>query len=313
MFIGGPFSGDDVISPKEAHGDDLLAQALAAMVIDGGPQVLKLASGGGLAHHARRPALLSGLQDFHACDVRIEGLTPGRSASTERAPPTRSFASPRKTSRPGVGERLGARVRTAEPDHMMACVDEFPNKTGTDEAGGTRQKYSHPAPLVWAGFRLLSPYRQHGRRFLVNHLRMRVFRSRSSERMGSVLPLCAVLSLNHVAAPWAASTPARGPPPGAIAGLPRRGGLARSEICPGYINRIAHLIDEALRCVARTRLINERLSRGISGDCHRLSTPKALAHASRYSSMSSLFYRPLPSRGHQLCYRWNAIALPFQL
>lgn len=28
--------------------------------------------------------------------------------------------------RPGTSGRLGARVRTTEPDHVMACVDEFP-------------------------------------------------------------------------------------------------------------------------------------------------------------------------------------------
>ncbi len=38
--------------------------------------------------------------------------------------------------RPGMGERLGARVRTAEPDHVMACVDEFRNEKATDKAGG---------------------------------------------------------------------------------------------------------------------------------------------------------------------------------
>jgi hypothetical protein len=32
--------------------------------------------------------------------------------------------------RPGTRERLGACVRTAEPDHMMACVDEFRNEKG---------------------------------------------------------------------------------------------------------------------------------------------------------------------------------------
>ena len=48
--------------------------------------------------------------------------------------------------RPGTGERLGARVRTAEPDHVMACADEFRNEIGTDKAGGAGQKHSHPAP-----------------------------------------------------------------------------------------------------------------------------------------------------------------------
>lgn len=30
--------------------------------------------------------------------------------------------------RPGTGERPGAHVRTAEPDHAMACVDQFRNQ-----------------------------------------------------------------------------------------------------------------------------------------------------------------------------------------
>ena len=36
--------------------------------------------------------------------------------------------------RPGSGERLGARVRTAEPDHVMACADQFRNQRRADES-----------------------------------------------------------------------------------------------------------------------------------------------------------------------------------
>jgi hypothetical protein len=35
--------------------------------------------------------------------------------------------------RPRPGERLGARIRMAEPGHVMACVDEFRNEKGTDK------------------------------------------------------------------------------------------------------------------------------------------------------------------------------------
>jgi hypothetical protein len=52
---------------------------------------------------------------------------------------------------PGAGERRGARGRTAEPNYVMACVNEFRNEKGTDESGGACQKHSHPAPLVCAG------------------------------------------------------------------------------------------------------------------------------------------------------------------
>jgi len=45
--------------------------------------------------------------------------------------------------RPATGERLGARIRTAEPDHVMACVDEFRNQKRTDKAGGAGKKHSH--------------------------------------------------------------------------------------------------------------------------------------------------------------------------
>ena len=38
---------------------------------------------------------------------------------------------------PGAGERLGARVRTAEPDHVMACIDQFRNQIRTDKAGSS--------------------------------------------------------------------------------------------------------------------------------------------------------------------------------
>ena len=36
--------------------------------------------------------------------------------------------------------RLRARVRAAEPDHMMTCVDEFRNEKRTDKASRTRNK-----------------------------------------------------------------------------------------------------------------------------------------------------------------------------
>ena len=45
--------------------------------------------------------------------------------------------------RPGTGKRLGARIRTAEPDHMVARLNEFRNEMRTDEAGGACQKHSH--------------------------------------------------------------------------------------------------------------------------------------------------------------------------
>jgi hypothetical protein len=54
------------------------------MVIDGGPQVLKLASSGGLAHHARRPAAVLWLAGFLACDVRVEGLRNCRTLCIDR-------------------------------------------------------------------------------------------------------------------------------------------------------------------------------------------------------------------------------------
>jgi hypothetical protein len=41
--------------------------------------------------------------------------------------------------RPGTGERLGPHVRTAKPDYLMACVDEFRNEKGTDKAGSACQ------------------------------------------------------------------------------------------------------------------------------------------------------------------------------
>ena len=44
---------------------------------------------------------------------------------------------------PGPGERLGARVRTAEPDHVMACVDEFRDEKGTDKASCACHEYAH--------------------------------------------------------------------------------------------------------------------------------------------------------------------------
>ena len=50
--------------------------------------------------------------------------------------------------RPGTGKRLGARVRAAEPDHVMACADEVRNEIGTDKASGAGQEHSHPAPPV---------------------------------------------------------------------------------------------------------------------------------------------------------------------
>ena len=48
--------------------------------------------------------------------------------------------------RPGAGERLGARIRAAEPDHPMTGVDEFRNEVGTDETGRTGQEHAHGMP-----------------------------------------------------------------------------------------------------------------------------------------------------------------------
>src|SRR5262245_5405093 len=54
-----------------------------------------------------------------------------------------------KDLRPGKGERLGTCVRTAEPDYVIARVDEFWNEIGTDKAGCTCQKHSHSALLSY--------------------------------------------------------------------------------------------------------------------------------------------------------------------
>lgn len=37
--------------------------------------------------------------------------------------------------RPGAGERLGACARTAEPNHVIASIDELWNDKGTEQAG----------------------------------------------------------------------------------------------------------------------------------------------------------------------------------
>jgi hypothetical protein len=71
--------------------------------------------------------------------------------------------------RPSTGERLDARIRTAEPDHVMTRVDKFRHEKGTDKAGRSCEKHSHPAPLVRPGLRLRSPYHDN-RQALANDL-----------------------------------------------------------------------------------------------------------------------------------------------
>ena len=39
-----------------------------------------------------------------------------------------------------LAKGLGTRVRTVEPDDAIACVDEFRNMKGIDEASGTGDK-----------------------------------------------------------------------------------------------------------------------------------------------------------------------------
>jgi len=50
--------------------------------------------------------------------------------------------------RPDTGERLGAFVRTREPDHVMASADQFRDDRRAYETCSTRNKYSHIGNLL---------------------------------------------------------------------------------------------------------------------------------------------------------------------
>ena len=54
--------------------------------------------------------------------------------------------------RPGTGERLGAFVRTAEPDHVMASADQFRDDRRAYETCSTRNEYSHVPILMLCEF-----------------------------------------------------------------------------------------------------------------------------------------------------------------
>jgi hypothetical protein len=48
-----------------------------------------------------------------------------------------------KDFRSRTGECLGASIRTAEPNHLMTCVDQLRNERRADETCSTRNKYPH--------------------------------------------------------------------------------------------------------------------------------------------------------------------------
>ena len=80
--------------------------------------------------------------NFEKSWMKAVWITPSDAAAPLRRL-SRSSRSPRCDLGAGGGERLGARIRASETEHLMARADELLNNGGTDKACSTGDEDTH--------------------------------------------------------------------------------------------------------------------------------------------------------------------------